>query len=354
MLGLRDRAALLLIYIIVLVHTIENRASIKDVANIFRTIDAEACIVRCVAAVSVGQLSEKEGIIRNSCSRVPVIVSSVDNGGTGSNNSQRYRLQDHAAHNQLSPWSVGTDSFRWEFQPPVFSSSESAPLNIELFRHPAFIFTVHYVFSIFESKTQGPLNISRWSMSRVLKFRNSFIRGAEIWNKSCFGTELNSKSSERDPRPLILSKLVDGGLQGVMRPFIACNGVGFRVDSCLSAARSTLIESVPRHLDSVLRGSGGLAHLNKLTVVNLGDHDVEDQPNNANTNQPPLPGSDVPLKLFCCTLALIGLVVSGGGWYVLISQRFPWGLHRRLLLWGTANAVAAILYWHVTSFLLGI
>jgi hypothetical protein len=48
---------------------------------------------------------------------------------------------------------------------------------------------------------------------------------------------------------------------------------------------------------------------------------------------------------------IVGIPLSGWGWWVLISRRLSWRSGRRLAFWLAANILASFFFWHGMSIL---
>jgi hypothetical protein len=101
-------------------------------------------------------------------------------------------------------------------------------------------------------------------------------------------------------------------------------------------------EGILSQLDSPGVGLCSYSHLTQLPVVDQADYDVNTHRRDSNPYKPRLPLFDIALKLDAIIIIIYGLASSWFGWWILISRRLNWGLHKRLIMWSLLNAVTVV------------
>ncbi len=163
------------------------------------------------------------------------------------------------------------------------------------------------------------------------------------------------------PSSVVLMEVVNGGLDGCGRG----SGAGIRsnhgvlsrllVSGSLSSITGLgLCQGSASNIDSVLGSIGGLSHLLKLSPVDQSDEAIHQQGEDAEPNKPSFSTPYLLLQSQCYGFILAGCLLSGTGWYVLITRRLQWGVNRRLGFWFPLNVLAFVIYWHSGSILFGV
>jgi hypothetical protein len=120
-------------------------------------------------------------------------------------------------------------------------------------------------------------------------------------------------ATESDPSPLLPVKIIHGGIEG-----------SFVRSGLAVIAPNSFSESSTGNTNGVLSGSGSSSHLRQLTPVNPSDKRINRKGEYANSNQVYLASSNILCPFWGITFMVLGIAISGCGWYAIVSTRLEY------------------------------
>ncbi len=150
----------------------------------------------------------------------------------------------------------------------------------------------------------------------------------------------------------------------------SCSNAVFGSRSTLNLGRSLMNGLIHRPLSdaffaidgiervgSKIRGSrtsfGCNAHLLQLAGIGMPNSDIDEDGGNSDSDKHHLTCLNILLQLSGSFIVMVGIPISGWGWWVLITRRLSWRLKMRVYCWLLANALAGVFFWHGMSIMSG-